>query len=156
VIVDKEDMPAGDVMRCYRFMEEAGWELDKVTTIDLVMCSQSWTAAYMVTGWFNLIEGRPDRSRAYLAKAEAWCATEEELAYVLHVESKASLRMGDIGTALEKEQDCLAICRRTRDRYLVARVLVQLGMIVSVFNRNAEKDRDLEKENQLTGEQSIG
>ncbi|MGD0661389.1 MAG: hypothetical protein ABSD38_25270 [Syntrophorhabdales bacterium] len=132
-----KDVLTGDVMECCRLMEEAGWELDKVTVIDLVMDSQSWAAVYMVVGWFELIEGKPDRSKAYLAKAKAACATEGERAYVLHVESMASLRMGDIGTALEREHECFAICRRTKDRYLLTRVLVQLGAISNALDHDS-------------------
>ena len=135
--MDKKDVLTGDVMECCRLMEEAGWEPDKVTVIDLVMDSQSWAAVYMVVGWFELIEGKPDRSKAYLAKAIAACTTEEDRAYVLHVESVASLRMGDTRTAFEREGECFAICCRTKDRYLLTRVLIQLGAISNALDQDS-------------------
>jgi hypothetical protein len=70
-----------------------------------------------------------DRSKASLARAEASCESEEDLAYVLHIESIAFLRMGDTGKALEKEDACLALCRKTKNPRLAAQVLVQLGAI---------------------------
>jgi hypothetical protein len=124
----------GDVARCCRALEESGWEPDRYTVVRLVLESDSWAAVFMAIGWFNLREGRMDRARAFLARAEASCGNDEELSYVLHGESVAYLSMGDATTALEKERGCLALCRKTRDLSLAARVLVQVGAISSALD----------------------
>ena len=118
-----------DIKECYEVMEQSAWELDRSKVATLVMESQSWAATYVLIGWFALTEGRVDRSKASLARAEASCESEEDLAYVLHIESIAFLRMGDTGKALEKEDACLALCRKTKNPRLAAQVLVQLGAI---------------------------
>ena len=124
----------GDVRRCCRIMEESGWEPDRHTVVRLVMESQSWAAVYMAVGWFNVTQGRMDRARACLAKAEASCGNDGELSYVLHAASIASFRMGDLAIALEKERACLALCRQTRDLPLVALVLIRLEAISSAID----------------------
>jgi hypothetical protein len=136
-----------DVARCYRALEESGWEPDRPTVVRLAMESDSWAAAYMVVGWFNLTQGRVHRARACLAKAEASCETGEELSYVLHAGSVAALRMGDVALALEKERACLAVCRKTRDLALVAKVLFHLGEISCALNGPSRDDQSRDSKN---------
>lgn len=116
-----------DVKECYEVMEQSAWELDRYTLAKLVIGSRSWASNYVLTGWYVLTQGRVDCSKADLAKAETLCESEEDLAYVLHIESIAFLRMGDARMALEKEDACLALCRKTKNRHLAAKVLVHLG-----------------------------
>ena len=132
----------GDVRRCYGIMEESGWEPDRHTVVRLVMESQSWAAVYMAVGWFHVTQGTMDRARACFAKAEASCESDEELSYVLHAASIASLSMGDPTTALQKERACLALCRGTRDLPLVAKVLVHLGAISSAIDGASRGEAD--------------
>jgi len=64
----------GGVRQCYEAMEESGFRPDRHTVVHLVMRSDSW-AAYLAVGVFNLTQGRTDRARAQLARAEALSRT---------------------------------------------------------------------------------
>ena len=135
-----------DVKRCYRALEESEWVLDKRTLVDLAMESRSRAARFMIVGWYNLQVGQIERSRTCLAEAETSCENDNELSYVLHVESIALLCMADdVREALEKERRCLTLCRRTGDRYLVAKVLIQLGAIWNALEAD-ELNRRLQRE----------
>ena len=151
-----------DIKECYEVMEQSAWELDRSKVATLVMESQSWAATYVLIGWFALTEGKVGRSKACLARAEASCESEEDLAYVLHIESIAFLRMGDTGKALEKEDACLALCRKTKNRHLVAKVLIQLGAISHALGEDGLNRARLEgrgtpkKEKKLPGRRGRG
>ena len=153
-----------DVKECYEVMEQSAWELDRYTLAKLVIGSRSWASNYVLTGWYVLTQGRVDCSKADLAKAETLCESEEDLAYVLHIESIAFLRMGDARMALEKEDACLALCRKTKNRHLAAKVLVQSRGHIARTRRGwpqsrkggRPRARDLEEEEETARETGTG
>lgn len=127
-----------DVKRCYGMIVASGFgDLDSCAVINFIMESHSQPAILAMMAWFNLTKGRLDRVRTYLSKAEILCGSDEDLAYLLHIGSMAYLRMDDLREALDKERRCLSSCRKTKDVYLAAQVLVHVGALWSALRKTA-------------------
>jgi len=97
--------------------------------IDCVLESRSWDAACALLAWFDLMANDIERSKVLFREAEERCKDDQELAYVLHLQSLALSREGQFDIVLKTRLRCLDICRATRNKHLLVRVLLNLALI---------------------------
>ena len=119
--------------RFYDAIDAGGWAaLDKTTAVDLLFASRSSAATAMVIMWLRAGRGDADGTRKAAAQAESECETERELAYVLHVETRALFCVRDMERALEAGRRCIHLCRTLGMERLLRQVLITMAILTNV------------------------